>query len=294
MERGGRVADVPPRTPPISCARRYRTGTEAFPGRCAGPRATARRGDSASRRQICDGRRRKQEKARRRSERGGWTIARRCDQGRRRERAEPRARRRSRRVHLAPRNAARVSRWCARRARASRRVAKAVRLSSARRREWRRCRRLSVARDVPRRENHPEQRVAVVHARGHRRSASRAPFDGVEELDSLRASRHPDRSVASRSNRRPSKLPLRTSGELPHLRAALVPRDPARTDLVYLPGRTRRRRLCGRAPLASATLEARTRKPRTWTQALSREKRDHQNPLQNPRVKQDPMSSPHE
>ena len=41
---------------------------------------------------------------------GGWTIARRCDRGRRRERAETRARRRSRRVHLAPRNAARVSR----------------------------------------------------------------------------------------------------------------------------------------------------------------------------------------
>ena len=53
------AADVPPRTPPISCARRCRTGTEAFPGRCARPRATARRGDSASRRQICDGMRRR-------------------------------------------------------------------------------------------------------------------------------------------------------------------------------------------------------------------------------------------
>ena len=198
----------------------------------------------------------KEEKARRRSERGGWTIARRWDRWRERERAEPRARRRSRRVHLEPRDAARVSRWRVRRARASRRVAMAVRLSSALVASGVRCRRLRVARDAPGRENHPEQRVVVVHARGHRRSASRAPFDGVEELDSLRASRHPDRSVASRSNRRRSKLPLRTSGELPHLRAALVPRDPARTDLVYLPGRTRRRRLCGRAPLASALEDA--------------------------------------
>ena len=198
----------------------------------------------------CGGGRRRRH--RRRSERGGWTIARRWDRGRQRERSEPRARRRSRHAHLAPRSAARVSRWRVRRARASRRVAKAVSFRAHVLASGVRSRRPSVARDVPRRENHPKQRVVAVHARGHRRSASRAPFDGVEELDSLRASRHPDRSVASRSNRRRSKLPLRTSGELPHLRAALVPRDPARTDLVYLPGRTRRRRLCGRAPLASA------------------------------------------
>lgn len=225
------AADVPPRTPPISCARRCRTGTEAFPGRCARPRATARRGDSASRRQICDGRRRKQEKARRRSERGGWTIARRWDRWRERERAEPRARRRSRRVHLEPRDAARVSRWRVRRARASRRVAMAVRLSSALVASGVRCRRLRVARDAPGRENHPEQRVVVVHARGHRRSASRAPFDGVEELDGLRACRHPERSVASRSHTADRRNFLSGPPENSHTSALLSSRETRREPI---------------------------------------------------------------
>ena len=200
----------------------------------------------------CGGGRRRRH--RRRSERGGWTIARRWDRGRQRERSEPRARRRSRHAHLAPRSAARVSRWRVRRARASRRVAKAVSFRAHVLASGVRSRRPSVARDVPRRENHPKQRVVAVHARGHRRSASRAPFDGVEELDGLRASRHPERPRRSRrrSGTADRRNFLRTSGELPHLRAALVPRDPARADLVYLPGRTRRRRLCGRAPLASA------------------------------------------
>ena len=173
----------------------------------------------------------KEEKARRRSERGGWTIARRWDRWRERERAEPRATSRSRRVHLEPRDAARVSRWRVRRARASRRVAMAVRLSSALVASGVRCRRLWVARDAPGRENHPEQRVVVVHARGHRRSASRAPFDGVEELDGLRACRHPERSVASRSHTADRRNFLSGPPENSHTSALLSSRETRREPI---------------------------------------------------------------
>jgi hypothetical protein len=88
-----------------------------------------------------------------------------------------------------------------------------------------------VARDAPGRENHPEQRVVVVHARGHRRSASRAPFDGVEELDGLRACRHPERSVASRSHTADRRNFLSGPPENSHTSALLSSRETRREPI---------------------------------------------------------------